>query len=113
MKSPQEILLEVKTVQLQQAQAEKQWSDIIRNCRTPIWPGAVGLVTWSFLMAVIFFSSSQDSSFKTSNSLSYIFLFSGLTQIFVVFRKREQGLLAAIQREAPQLYQKLKRESAA
>ena len=112
MKSPHELLLESTTARLRAEEEEKKWSAIVRACRTPIWPAAFQLVVCPLIIGA-FFVIGRTGGLRPIYAIPFLFLFIALGQLLAASKKREQGLLAAIQRAAPELYDKLQHEKVA
>ena len=114
MKTAPEVLLEEKIDRMQREATDRNWAGMVNRCRPA--RGRMPFVA-QFVLAVvlvgIFSSISQPGDYRGLFISAGIFLLVCVPAHLIEQRRREKGLLAIIEQEAPQLYRKLKHESLA
>ena len=116
MKTAHEVLQEEQTARLEREAGERKWAELARRWRTRapwrarFWSSLTGLG----MVLVLLLRPSLHG-----DVLSICILSAGLLLFCVIWyaadqqRKKEMALLAIIEQEAPQLFQKLKDEKIA
>lgn len=108
MKTAPEILLEPATARRQHAAAEKQWADLVSQCRRQRWQAPFGYQSAAFLVLLAYFGfTSQPGDYRGVVIVTGIFLLYCLPAYVVSQRRREKALLTIVAQEAPQLHRKL------
>jgi hypothetical protein len=108
MKSAHEILIDDKMARLDRATEEKKWAQIVSSSRTPIWPWLSGVIGWPALavFVALFDHAKAPTIYYAGPAFFYIL---SVGQLVSAFKKRENGLLDAIKKDAPDLFLRLKK----
>ena len=107
MKAAQEILLDGEIARRAENEREKRWANALAARRAAIWPHIISIVVWPVL-AVTVLLQDRTVKFQPVFFLAPVFFFGAIGQLVAVCTKRQRAWLLLIEKEAPELYAKLK-----
>lgn len=107
MKTAPEVLQELEAARVRSAEEEKKWTRL-----KPLYPrlsaGSIGIFMVCYALITLFFTIARHPSNPSTWHPDYVLGLVLISFILIRWQKRHQGLLALIQKEAPEFYQKLK-----
>jgi hypothetical protein len=114
MKTPHEVLQEVKVAGLRTLEEERKWAELKRQCQSP----TVLVFTWfgMFLLLSLIgalWSRSHSGDWKGLPFMPLATLLLMAPGVFIGYHRRQKALMKIIEIEAPQLFRKLKDENIA
>lgn len=107
MKSPHEVLMDDQMSRWDKEKKDKRWSEILADCRAPLWPYLISVVAWPVLVIVVLLVDRPSSIFGSFLLLPGLLFLASLGQIVTISGKRQMAWLALIHAEAPELHARL------
>ena len=112
MKSPHEVLLDDNITRLQREEKEERWVKALAACRTPVWPGLMGVIVWPALLVTIL-ALEHTAKIRPPYYFAVLFFMIAVGQLVAACKKRHKAWITLVEEGAPELYEKLKRENLA
>jgi hypothetical protein len=114
MKTPHEVLQEVKVAGLRTLEEERKWAELKRQCQSP---AVLGLTWFGILLFISLIGAlwlyGHPGDWKGLPFVPFATLLLMAPGVIVAYRRRQNALLRIIEIEAPRLFQKLKDEKIA